>query len=122
MGELIAFRRSARHVRPAPPLPEPLWREVTGQALRETRQRRGQTLAAVAARAGVSVPYLSEIERGRKEPSSEVLAAVAGALELTLAELTATTLALLRPLDLTSDRRGKPDPWPSGPVALAAAI
>ncbi|WP_413453080.1 helix-turn-helix domain-containing protein [Georgenia sp. 1P01AC] len=42
----------------------------------------------MAARAGVSPQYLSEVERGRKEPSSEVLAAVAGALDLTLADVT----------------------------------
>lgn len=127
MGELIAFRpRSGTGAEPAPvrerpddrPQVDPLWREVTGRVLREARHRRAQTLAEVAARAGVSVPYLSEVERGVKEPSSEVLAAVAGALELTLADLAAATLRLLRPLDLTADRRDAPDPRPTGPVAL----
>jgi transcriptional regulator with XRE-family HTH domain len=41
-----------------------------------------------AARAGISPQYLSEIERGRKEPSSEMIAALAGALDLTLIDLT----------------------------------
>ena len=48
----------------------------------------GRTLADVAEEAGVSTQYLSEIERGRKEPSSEVLQAVAGALGLRLVDLT----------------------------------
>lgn len=101
---------------------EPLWRDVTGRALREARLRREQTLSQVAGRAGISVAYLSEIERGRKEPSSEVLAAVAGALCLSLAELTTATLRLLVPLDLTADRRTDLGGArrPSGPVALAA--
>lgn len=98
---------------------EPLWREVTGRALRDARHRRKETLAGIAARAGVSTPYLSEIERGRKEPSSEVLAAVAGALDLTLAELTLATLRLLMPLELAAERRPGPPARPSGPIALA---
>lgn len=65
-----------------------LWRDVAGAVLRESRRRRGERLADVAARAGVSPQYLSEVERGRKEPSSEILAAVAGALDLTLADVT----------------------------------
>ncbi|AXE38862.1 helix-turn-helix domain-containing protein [Acidipropionibacterium virtanenii] len=67
---------------------EPLWRDAVGGFLRRTRNRRGETLDDVATRAGVSPQYLSEIERGRKEPSSEVLAAVNGALDLTLLDLT----------------------------------
>jgi transcriptional regulator with XRE-family HTH domain len=87
--------------------------------LREQRHRREQTLAAVAERAGISVQYLSEVERGRKEPSSEVLGAVAGALDLTLVDLTRLVLRWLTPVDLTSRRSGPPG-RPSGPVALAA--
>jgi transcriptional regulator with XRE-family HTH domain len=44
----------------------------------------------VARRAGVSVQYLSEVERGRKEPSSEMIAAIAGAHDLSLHDLTLT--------------------------------
>lgn len=68
--------------------PEPLWREVLGQRLRELRTERGETLAETAERAGISPQYLSEVERGRKEPSSEMIAALAGALDTTLADLT----------------------------------
>ena len=69
-------------------MPEPLWRHVVGRQLRERRRGRGDTLQHVAQRAGVSPQYLSEIARGRKEPSSEMIAAVAGALETSLLDLT----------------------------------
>ncbi|GAA1914544.1 helix-turn-helix domain-containing protein [Nocardioides marmoribigeumensis] len=66
---------------------EPLWRELVGATLRTVRTRRGERLSDVAERAGVSTQYLSEIERGLKDPSSEMLAAVAGALDLSVREL-----------------------------------
>ena len=68
--------------------PEPLWREMLGDQLRSERQVRGERIADVAGRAGVAPQYLSELERGRKDPSSEVLSAVAGALGLSVAQLT----------------------------------
>lgn len=68
--------------------PERLWRSVVGELLRDARTDRGETLAETAQRAGVSPQYLSEMERGRKEASSEMLAAVSGALDLTLLDLT----------------------------------
>ncbi|WP_279235507.1 helix-turn-helix transcriptional regulator [Nocardioides sp. SR21] len=100
MGELIAFPRPDDHRTTEP---EPLWREAVGHELREERSSAGRTLADVAQDAGVSTQYLSEIERGRKEPSSEVLQAVAGALDLRLVDLTIRVSKRLR-----------------GPVALAA--
>jgi hypothetical protein len=77
--------------RPAPqpqPQPEPLWREAVGEQLRAERTGRGERIADVAGRAGVAPQYLSELERGRKDPSSEVLSAVSGALGLSVLELT----------------------------------
>ena len=68
--------------------PERLWRDALGEELRELRADRGQTLAEAAARAGISPQYLSEIERGLKEPSSEMISAVAGALDSSLVDLT----------------------------------
>ena len=68
--------------------PEPLWREVLGRSLRAAREERGGRLVDIAERAGISTQYLSEIERGRKEPSSEMIAALAGALGTTLIDLT----------------------------------
>ncbi|HKJ11197.1 MAG TPA: helix-turn-helix transcriptional regulator [Ornithinimicrobium sp.] len=50
--------------------PERLWREAIGEQLRRERRERGQRIADVAGRAGVSPQYPSEIERGRKDPSS----------------------------------------------------
>ncbi|MBS1672819.1 MAG: helix-turn-helix transcriptional regulator [Actinobacteria bacterium] len=71
-----------------PPEPERLWRSLVGELLRDARTDRGETLVETARRAGVSPQYLSEMERGRKEASSEMLAAVSGALDLTLLDLT----------------------------------
>jgi transcriptional regulator with XRE-family HTH domain len=67
---------------------EPLWREALGTQLREQRHVRRERIADVAGRAGVSPQYLSELERGRKDPSSEILSAVAGALGLSVLDLT----------------------------------
>jgi transcriptional regulator with XRE-family HTH domain len=67
---------------------ERLWRELVGEQLREIRQDRGETLRTVAGRADVSPQYLSEIERGSKEPSSEILAAIGGSLDTSLLDLT----------------------------------
>jgi transcriptional regulator with XRE-family HTH domain len=78
--------------------PEPLWREVLGRRLRSLRADRDETLAQTAERAGISPQYLSEIERGRKEPSSEMIAALAGALDTTLADLTFAVTEDLRRL------------------------
>ena len=67
---------------------EPLWRHLLGRQLRVLRLANGEKLAETAARAGISPQYLSEIERGLKEPSSEMIAAIAGALGVTLLDLT----------------------------------
>ena len=85
-------REPERKLQPEPqpePRPqEPLWREVLGRRLRLLRQEQQETLSETAARAGISPQYLSEVERGRKEPSSEMIAALAGALGTTLIDLT----------------------------------
>ncbi|MFX0581247.1 helix-turn-helix domain-containing protein [Nocardia nepalensis] len=75
---------------------EPLWREVLGERLRTLRQEQRETLVETAGRAGISPQYLSEVERGRKEPSSEMIAALAGALGTTLFDLTAQVADELR--------------------------
>ncbi|GAB3667817.1 hypothetical protein GCM10027596_37400 [Nocardioides korecus] len=114
MGDIVdvrpgpsADRSGTEPVGPAPA--EPLWREAVGRALRAERRRQDRTLADVASRSGVSLPYLSEVERGRKEPSSEILGAVAGALGLRLVDLTARVTR-----DLAPGARS------SAPLALAA--
>jgi len=97
---------------------EPLWREALGSRLRALRTGRDETLAQTAERAGISPQYLSEVERGRKEPSSEMIAALAGALGTTLTELTEQVAGDLRQAEAQqaeARHRG------SGPVMLARA-
>ncbi|HHX85765.1 MAG TPA: helix-turn-helix transcriptional regulator [Actinomycetales bacterium] len=65
----------------------PLLREALGTVLRGLRGETGRTLRDVADVARVSPGYLSEIERGRKEASSELLAAVSDALDVSLGEI-----------------------------------
>ncbi|MFH8560706.1 helix-turn-helix domain-containing protein [Streptomyces sp. NPDC017988] len=72
---------------PGPSAKEPLWRDVVGDVLRRERLAQERTLKDVADAARISMPYLSELERGRKEASSEVLAAAAHALGLGLTDL-----------------------------------
>jgi transcriptional regulator with XRE-family HTH domain len=90
-------------------------REAVGGALRRRRLAQGRTLREVAEAAGVSLTYLSEVERGRKEASSEVLEAVCAALRLGLAELffeVAETLAAteLTVVGVSGGLRGAPPP------------
>jgi transcriptional regulator with XRE-family HTH domain len=68
--------------------PERLWRDVVGEQLRGIRRSRGETLQSVAERARVSPQYLSEIERGSKEASSEILAAIGASLDISMVDLT----------------------------------
>lgn len=77
----------------------------------------GSRLVDVAERAGISPQYLSEIERGRKKPSSEMIAAVAGALGVDLASLLiaiADDVRQFRGTGPVARRR------PTGPVLMAA--
>jgi transcriptional regulator with XRE-family HTH domain len=62
-------------------------RRVVGEQLRRLRQDQGRTLRDVSSAARVSLGYLSEIERGQKEPSSELLAAICTALDVPLSIL-----------------------------------
>lgn len=62
-------------------------RQVIGDELRRRRQDQGRTLRDVSAAAAVSLGYLSEVERGQKEASSELLAAICGALEVPLSDV-----------------------------------
>ncbi|HEX5967906.1 MAG TPA: helix-turn-helix transcriptional regulator [Intrasporangium sp.] len=86
---------------------QPLLREVYGRLLRRMRQQQGRTLAEVAAEAGISMAYLSEIERGLKEPSSEILAAVCGALDATIVGLVGAAHVELRDLTDSVSREAR---------------
>ena len=105
--------------------PEPLWREVLGSRLRALRAERDETLAETASRAGISPQYLSEVERGRKEPSSEMIAALAGALDTTLADLTTQVTEDLRRSQVLVPLRNalvsSPAPAPAAPAANPAS-
>lgn len=110
MGDVVAFPGQSPEQLPG--RPEPLWREQVGAVLRDMRLAADLRLVDVAERAGVSPQYLSELERGLKDPSSEILAAVTGALGL-------------RPVDIAfrAYQAGRSsigsDPY-TGPVCLAA--
>jgi transcriptional regulator with XRE-family HTH domain len=99
---------------------EPLLRELMGAELRAERHRQRRTLAEVAAAAGVSMQHLSDVERGRKDPSSELLAAILGALGVQL------PLLLLRAADgvLADPARDRRDPARRGasPVLELRAV
>jgi transcriptional regulator with XRE-family HTH domain len=66
-----------------------LFRRLLGEVLRTRRIRKGQTLRQVSAEARVSLGYISEIERGQKEASSELLASICAALDVPLSEILA---------------------------------
>ena len=81
-----------------------LLRAHLGEALRRARQEQGRTLRQVSADAAVSLGYLSEVERGQKEPSSELLAAICMALDLPLSRVlteVAQTVLVAEPTRLT---------------------
>lgn len=65
-------------------------RQVIGDELRRRRQDQGRTLRDVSGAAAVSLGYLSEIERGHKEASSELLASICGALNVSLSDVLAS--------------------------------
>lgn len=64
-----------------------LLRQEIGDVLRHARRRQGRTLREVSSVARVSLGYLSEVERGQKEASSELLASICGALEVPLSSV-----------------------------------
>ncbi len=107
----------------------PLLRTLIGDVLRRSRLEPRRTLADVARDARVSVPYLSEVERGRKEASSEVLAAVCDALRIELSDLLAEVgrdlVKEAAPVVLLGAARRRRDATPptrgSGDVVLLAA-
>ncbi|MCW2793193.1 MAG: helix-turn-helix domain protein, partial [Nocardioides sp.] len=64
-----------------------LFRRLLGDVLRDQRMQRGMTLREVSKEARVSLGYISEIERGQKEASSELLASLCSALAVSLSEV-----------------------------------
>ncbi|SIO91186.1 helix-turn-helix domain-containing protein [Nocardiopsis sp. JB363] len=93
-----------------------LLRHLLGDVLRRLRQRQGRTLREVSADARVSLGYLSEVERGQKEASSELLSSICGALGVPLSQVLREVsdqlaLAELQEAALLEDAvSGDPDP------------
>jgi len=73
-----------------------LLRDALGETLRDARTRQNRTLRDVSTAANVSLGYLSEVERGRKEASSELLASICDALDLELSDVLDTASSALR--------------------------
>jgi len=73
---------------------EPLLRDHIGTAIRRHRKARGFSLRDVEARAGISIAHISDAERGNKEISSEYLAALLVALDVSLSRLLMDASAL----------------------------
>ena len=101
-----------------------LLRRVIGDALRARRQGQHRTLREVSTAANVSLGYLSEIERGQKEASSELLAAICEALGARLSEVlgeVSDTLSLAEDMDgVLVPVDGKPSPVKNTPVKSMA--
>lgn len=97
---------------------DPLMRDLIGELLRRTRNDQGRTLREVAEDAQVSLPYLSEIERGRKEASSELLAAVYRSLGLSLTDVLAELYRSSAPVRIarTGSYQVAPLPQTSAPI------
>jgi transcriptional regulator with XRE-family HTH domain len=96
-----------------------LFRRLLGDVLRDKRTERGLTLREVSAEARVSLGYISEIERGQKEASSELLYSLCGALDVPLSDVlrevsdavaieeAAAQLPTLEPMRVHNARRGE---------------
>ncbi|MBU3706936.1 MAG: helix-turn-helix transcriptional regulator [Mycobacterium sp.] len=99
-----------------------LLREVIGDVLRRARTTQGRTLREVSNSARVSLGYLSEVERGRKEPSSELLGAICTALDVPMSRVlvdAGAEMACQEDMDrLATVARG---PVLAAPAAMAVA-
>lgn len=98
-----------------------LFREALGEVLRAERVRRGLTLRELSGRARISLGYISEVERGQKEASSELLASLCEALEVGLG----TVLHVVSDNISAAERAAAPITLPvganSGDVVASAA-
>ena len=96
-------------------------RTLLGEALRTTRLRQHRTLREVSSAARVSLGYLSEVERGQKEASSELLASICRALGVRLSDVlrdVSETLAVLEPVPAPVALPAVPDTLPESVPAL----
>lgn len=110
------LRVTDRHGDQAPAL---LWRETLGRALRLRRAELALTLAQVSRRSGVSTQYLSEVERGLKDPSSEVIEAIAVVLGLALPQVLILAARSMSTTAPTFEVNGRSVPYSSGRAQLS---
>ncbi|WP_022883815.1 helix-turn-helix domain-containing protein [Glaciibacter superstes] len=107
-----------------------LIRHAIGAVLRRRRLQLGKTLRQLAEESRVSLPYLSEIERGRKEASSEILATVCGVLDLSLtaflaevggefASVGGSVIELRSSIDTPTEFSGRSDSHPAAMLRAA---
>ena len=80
----------------------PLWSELLGKEIRRSRMDNGDRLSDLAQRSGISPQYLSEIERGLKDPSSEMVDAIAGALGMSTLDLAKSVVERNTPHNTTT--------------------
>lgn len=101
-----------------------LLRHLLGDALRRLRLRQGRTLREVSAAARVSLGYLSEVERGQKEASSELLASICGALGAPLSQVLREVSDSFALAELQSEPvyAGAPEPQVAEPGVAAEQI
>ena len=110
-----------------------LVRQEIGDVLRDFRQRKGHTLRQVASRASVALGYLSEVERGQKEASSEILASLADALDVPISVImreVSDRLALSEgvkipdtvPAELLANYSARPTSTAAGSSAAGASV
>ncbi|MBF5000223.1 helix-turn-helix transcriptional regulator [Nocardia sp. BSTN01] len=92
-----------------------LLREAIGESLRRARIAQSRTLREVSTSARVSLGYLSEVERGRKEASSELLAAICQALDVPLSQVLVDVSATMADADT-------PAPAPETAAVPAASV
>jgi transcriptional regulator with XRE-family HTH domain len=103
-----------------------LLRRLLGEALRRRRQEQNRTLREVSSAARVSLGYLSEVERGQKEASSELLAAICDALSVPLSDLLREVSGDLELVEMASSepadatRPAQAVPTPTGPASVTA--
>lgn len=98
-----------------------LFRRLLGDVLREARMQRGLTLREVSAGARVSLGYISEIERGQKEASSELLASLCGALDVPLSDVLRDVSDLVALEEAAAGLTRIPVAAPAGTVVTSAA-
>ncbi|QNE35629.1 helix-turn-helix domain-containing protein [Leifsonia shinshuensis] len=99
-----------------------LMRHAIGSVLRRLRTERGATLRELSETSRISIPYLSEIERGRKEASSEILAALCRVLDVTERELLTQVVSEFAEAEvLTLVREGAEPRSADAPTVLLAA-